>query len=207
MKGDIDSMQVDDGHGLLCRLPDAARRSERQSPFGQFPFSVFSLRPSPLLTPSPSSIFGTMGPRNVTHSPDTIKPEQKKLASFVKLPTPDDSSSNESDEDSGVDEQGLQNLVKALGEDGLDEFDLAQLRMLNGSPIDEEEESGEDDDADATTESEDVDQPDVEKEEEGIALDDEDVDSVDEDAVPRRKVEVDNKARPFHSLPCPANSS
>jgi rRNA-processing protein EBP2 len=143
-----------------------------------------------------------MGPRNVAHSSDTIKPEQKKLASFVKLPTPDDSDSNESDEDSGVDEEGLQNLVKALGKDGLDEFDLAQLRMLTGSPVDEEEESGEDDDADATTELEDVDQLDEEKEEEGIALDDEDVDSVDEDAVPRRKVEVDNKARPFHSLAC-----
>jgi rRNA-processing protein EBP2 len=145
-----------------------------------------------------------MGPRNVaptlSDSPDTIKREQKKLASFVKLPTPDDSDSNESDEDSGVDEEGLQNLVRALGEDGLDEFDLAQLRMLTGSPIGEEEESGDDDDADVTTESEDVDQLNEEEEEEGIALDDEDVDSVDEDAVPRRKVEVDNKARPFHSF-------
>lgn len=127
---------------------------------------------------------------------EKINREQNNLADVVKLPTPDDSDA--SDQDSGVDEEGLQNLVRALGEDGLDEFDLAQLRMLAGSPVDEE--SGEDDDADPTNESEDIEQADGEEEEEGIALDDEDVDSVDEDAIPRRKVQVDNKVRPFRSL-------
>ena len=123
---------------------------------------------------------------------EKIKREQNKLAN-------DDSGSSESDEDSGVDEEGLKNLVRALGEDGLDEFDLTQLRMLTGSLVDEEE-SGEDDNADETTESEDVEQAvgeEAEEEEEGVALDDEDVDSVDQDAIPRRKVEVDNKVCPF----------
>jgi len=130
---------------------------------------------------------------------EKINREQNNLANVVKLPTPDDSDASESDQDSGVDEEGLQNLVRALGEDGLDEFDLTQLRMLAGSPVDEE--SGEDDGADPTNESEDIEQADGEEaeEEEGIALDDEDVDSVDEDAIPRRKVQVDNKVRPFHS--------
>jgi rRNA-processing protein EBP2 len=81
--------------------------------------------------------------------------------------------------------------MKALGEDGLDEFDLAQLRMLSGAAAGEETE----DDANAEGVPEDEEPGDEEEEEEGeeIALDDDDVDSVDQDAIPRRKVQVDNK--------------
>jgi len=137
-----------------------------------------------------------------------IRPEQK-LPKLVEPPPLDNSdvSESESDEGSGVDEEGLEKLVRALGEDGLDEFDLTQLRMLVGSPVGEEED-GEEDDGDAghhaesTTGSAEEKQADAEEAEEGIALDDEDIDSIDEDAIPRRKIEVDNKVRilPARSL-------
>ncbi|KAH9989715.1 eukaryotic rRNA processing protein EBP2-domain-containing protein [Russula compacta] len=124
---------------------------------------------------------------------------------FIDPPLSEDVNVSENDEtgddeDSGVDDEGLQNLARALGEDGLDEFDLAQLRTLTGAADGEEsgggeEDSGdgEEDGADTQSMSEDEEGEQVREAGEGIALDDEDVDSVDEDAVPRRKVEVDNE--------------
>ncbi|KAH9969727.1 eukaryotic rRNA processing protein EBP2-domain-containing protein [Russula dissimulans] len=126
-----------------------------------------------------------------------------KLAQSVKPApaVPTDGSETDQEEDSGVDEEGLEKLMKALGEDGLDEFDLAQLRMLSGAAVDEEgngedEEDNEEDDSDGENPSEDVEPmggDEVSEEDEEIALDDEDVESVDQDAIPRRKVQVDNK--------------
>ena len=107
-----------------------------------------------------------------------------------------DGSTDDDDENSGVDDEALEKLVKALGEDSLDEFDLAQLRMLSGAAAGEETE----DDANAESASEDEEPGDGEEEEEEgeeIALDDDDVDSVDQDAIPRRKVQVDNKVYLF----------
>ena len=139
-----------------------------------------------------------------------------KLPKLVEPPPTDNSDTSESgsDEGSGVDEEGLEKLVRALGEDGLDEFDLTQLRMLACPPVGEEEDGKEedeedaDDNADSTTGSEEDKQADGDEAEEGIALDDEDVGSVDEDAIPRRKIEVDNKVRthPTHSLITRLNS-
>ena len=40
--------------------------------------------------------------------------------------------SDEEDEDDGVDEEGMQRLMRALGDEGLDEFDVAQLEGLGG---------------------------------------------------------------------------
>lgn len=131
---------------------------------------------------------------------------KKKLVQVPKPAPPPDSDASESDEslddddeNSGVDDEGLEKLVKALGEDGLDEFDLAQLRMLSGAAADEDEsdeEHGEEaqDDANAESVREDEEHRDGEDEEEGeeIALDDDDIDSVDRDVIPRRKVQVDN---------------
>ncbi|KAI9465387.1 eukaryotic rRNA processing [Lactarius psammicola] len=88
----------------------------------------------------------------------------------------------------------MEKLMEALGEDGLNEFDLAQLHTLAGTAASDEEGDGEDEGS--SDETEDGEQC---KEEGGssggeeIALDDEDVDSVDEDAVPRRKIGTDNK--------------
>ena len=147
-----------------------------------------------------------MAPPNVTTNLSVSRPttekrsrgEQKSARVAKQPPLPHTS---ESDQDSGVDEEGLENLVRALGEDGLDEFGLAQLRMLAGSPVDEEESDEEEEDADPTTQSEDEEQAGEEEADEEIALDDEDVDSVDEDAIPRRKIQVDNEVRPTQ-LPC-----
>ncbi|KAI9508749.1 eukaryotic rRNA processing [Russula earlei] len=93
--------------------------------------------------------------------------------------------------------------MRALGDDGLDEFDLAQLHMLTGDAVDEEgsgedeeEEDGVEENADGDSASEDEEQVEEEEASEAgdeIALDDEDVDSVDQDAIPQRKVQVDNK--------------
>ena len=111
---------------------------------------------------------------------------------------------DEEDEDSGVDNEGLEKLMNALGEDGLSEFDLAQLRMLSGSAAGEEGSDGEEEGSSdgeedgADTES----QEGAEEAGEEIALDDEDVDSVDQDAIPRRRVQVDNKVRHFPLFTC-----
>lgn len=138
---------------------------------------------------------------------EDVKSDRKqKLVQVPKPAPPPDSDASESDEslddddeNSGVDDGGLEKLVKALGEDGLDEFDLAQLRMLSGAAADEDgsdEEHGEEaeDDANAENVPEDEERRDGGDEEEGeeIALDGDDVDSVDQDAIPRRKVQVDN---------------
>ena len=147
-----------------------------------------------------------MAPPNVTSNLSVSRPtaekrsrgEQKSARVAKQPPLP---YTSESDQDSGVDEEGLENLVRALGEDGLDEFGLAQLRMLAGSPVDEEESDEEEEDADPTTQSEDEEQAGEEEAGEEIALDDEDVDSVDEDAIPRRKIQVNNEVRPTQ-LPC-----
>jgi rRNA-processing protein EBP2 len=123
-----------------------------------------------------------------------------------------DESHDDDDKDSGVDDEGLEKLMDALGEDGLNEFDLAQLRTLSGPVAGEEgsddeeegsdgEEGGEDSES-APQEEEPGEVEEVEEASEGIALDDDDVDSVDQDAIPRRKVQVDNKVRRFDLFTC-----
>ena len=96
-------------------------------------------------------------------------------------------------------EEGLEKLMKALGEDGLNEFDLAQLRTLTGAAASDEEGGEEDDrnsdEMDNEEQGGDEEDEDASSDGEEIALDDEDIDSVDEDAVPRRKIAIDNKVR------------
>ncbi len=156
-----------------------------------------------------------MAPKKSVSQPrdrDTIS----KLVQVVKPPPPHSSDARETDgsldddEDSDVDDEGLEKLVSALGEDGLDEFDLAQLRMLSGAAADwkasDEEEGSGDSEEEPGAESgpEDGEPGDREEVEEGeeMALDGDDVDSVDQDAIPRRKVQVDNKVRPFPLFHC-----
>ncbi|KAK2465398.1 hypothetical protein APHAL10511_002752 [Amanita phalloides] len=105
------------------------------------------------------------------------------------------------DGNDGIDREGMERLLKALGEDGLDDFDRAQLVALHGESEQDEDEGneaeshGEGDEESVEDESEDErDEGEDEggdQDEEGVALDE--VESVDEDAVPRRKVEIDNK--------------
>jgi hypothetical protein len=79
------------------------------------------------------------------------------------------------------------NLVQPTHSDELDVNELDESH-------DEEEDSGDGEEGGADAES----APREESEAgEGVALDDDDVDSVDQDAIPRRKVQVDNKVRHF----------
>ncbi|KAJ7921940.1 eukaryotic rRNA processing protein EBP2-domain-containing protein [Mycena leptocephala] len=127
----------------------------------------------------------------------------------------DDANSDEDSDDDGVDEAGMERLMKALGDDGLDEFETMQLHLtLGGGEGDEEGEDDDDEDtsdeeftldknAEEASDGEGSDSEDGEDEEEfedeegegedgeeDVALDD--VESVDEDAVPRQKIEIDN---------------
>jgi hypothetical protein len=141
---------------------------------------------------SPSSV---MAAHKITSKKSDLKPITIGPLSLDESDTDQDESED--------DEEGLERLMNALGEDGLDEYDLAQLRMLTGSAAGEESDEeeghdgdGEEDDVEAASASEDEEQVEEEEksgEKDEIALDDEDVGSVDEDVIPRRKVEVDNK--------------
>ena len=151
---------------------------------------------------------------------DGSKIKKLKPATSIK-PKENSSFAEESDSDSdneGVDEEGMERLMKALGDDGLDDFDQAQLELAMGDEDEwatEDEGDGDDeashseegvvgrdenvDDSQGEDEDEDdgegetLENSDGDAEEEHIALDD--VDSVDEDAVPRQKIEIDNEVR------------
>ncbi|KAJ7133592.1 eukaryotic rRNA processing protein EBP2-domain-containing protein [Mycena epipterygia] len=103
----------------------------------------------------------------------------------------------------------MERLMKALGDDGLDEFEQMQLHLtLGGDEVGEGDGDEDDDDssdgeftldknAEEGSDGEGSDsgddeenEEDVEEGEEDVALDD--VESVDDDAVPRQKIEIDN---------------
>ena len=133
----------------------------------------------------------------------------------------DDGDESESDEeDDGVDEVGFEKLIKALGDDGLNEYDQAHLVALDGDEESEEEDmegqdiEEDDESAEVPGSEEDEEVPDGgdgageegpgtgSEVEEGESSDNEDPLALDEledvelhpDAVPRRGVKViDNK--------------
>ncbi|KAJ7740259.1 eukaryotic rRNA processing protein EBP2-domain-containing protein [Mycena maculata] len=100
----------------------------------------------------------------------------------------------------------MERLIKALGDDGLDEFEQMKLHLtLGGGEGEEEDDDSSDeeftlDKAAADSDGEGFDsegddeheegEEDEEEGEEDVALDD--VESVDDDAVPRQKIEIDN---------------
>lgn len=102
-------------------------------------------------------------------------------------------------DDSEMDEVGMARLINALGEEGLNEYDQAQLLALerdgnfseDGDEASESEAEGADEQENISGQVLEEDSP-----EDLVALDE--VDSVDEDAVPRQKIEIDNKV----SLDC-----
>ncbi|KAI0657247.1 eukaryotic rRNA processing protein EBP2-domain-containing protein [Cubamyces menziesii] len=100
----------------------------------------------------------------------------------------------------------MEKLMNALGEDGLDDFDREQLRALTGDEDeesqegsegeeDEEAESGEDTDAEEQEDDEEADEKEQAEGDEPLIPVDElsDEEALDEDAMPRQKVEIDNK--------------
>lgn len=160
---------------------------------------------------------------------EVVQEEEKQKGDFD-----DNSGDEEEDEDEegtdsdydGVDQEGMERLVKLLGEDGLDDFDRAQLRGMTGeedegeaedeSDNEEEQEgsgdeekeediSDEDEEHDISlvkpttnsSPSPDEEQEDEEEDHDEIPLDE--VESIiDEDTVPKQKLEIDNQVRMPH---------
>ena len=129
--------------------------------------------------------------------PVVVVEEEEKLSE-------EEDDSEEGDEDEGVDEEGMKKLLKALGDDGLDDFGQMQLDAL-GSDDDEEEgegddgsaseSDGEEEDKEGKDEDEDTDAEEEKEEKEGDGAEEvelEDAESVDEDAVPRQKIVTNN---------------
>src|SRR5712672_2417171 len=97
-----------------------------------------------LLPKGEISIFSLLWP---SHGPSTghlqksvSRPRDEDVKSDRKPAPPPESDASEADEslddddeNSGIDDEGLEKLMRLLGEDGLDEFDLAQLCMLSGT--------------------------------------------------------------------------
>ncbi|KAF9516432.1 hypothetical protein BS47DRAFT_1340762 [Hydnum rufescens UP504] len=143
---------------------------------------------------------------------------QAEKATPSKRPVDDNIDNSSDDGDDGVDEAGMKRLMELLGDDGLDELGAAQLKILAESGIDNDESDAGDDDASGNgddpggprsdesgengededgirTGSEDEREEDASHNEDGekeefVALDD--ASSVDEDAVPRQKIVINN---------------
>lgn len=122
----------------------------------------------------------------------------------------DVSDSDQDEDDDGVDEEGMQRLMKALGDEPLDEYGQAQFNALvDGSGSEDEDEDQDEDGASVSTGSDEDealvdDDSEKEDEEDGDATEEEailfdEVIEVDQDAVPKQKVEIDDHVR-FFSL-------
>lgn len=150
------------------------------------------------------------GPEPTEKFSKTKSKEKGKAIEKVLSPSPSHSEiagESEDSEDEGIDEEGMARLMEALGEDGLDELGRAQLEALPGESRskeeDEESEAGfgdqEVDNVDETGAlSDQSSEDDQEDESEEAYLQQMPIDeaaSVDEDAIPHQKLEIDNKVR------------
>lgn len=185
---------------------------------------------SALLTPIPTKMStkhkskGKMfAEKPVSHI--SAKPTSKKKGMEKekegKIPAPavpaesSDESSNKSDayssgddsENGGVDDEGMERLMNALGEEGLAEAQR-DLEILGGDDDDDEEYEGESVEGEENSDEVGSDSDDSKLEEEGAEEDEENDDGLplddledvelDADVVPRQKVEIDNEVR----FPC-----
>ncbi|PWN47025.1 Ebp2-domain-containing protein [Violaceomyces palustris] len=118
---------------------------------------------------------------NASNTPSKQQGEEPKEQTIVE--SEDDVDVDEDDDDSdaedGVSEKGLQRLMKALGDDGLTELDMAALRAARGEVEDEEDEEEEEDEEDEEEEEEEEDDDD-EDDDEGEEEEDDEVDNEDE---------------------------
>jgi len=126
----------------------------------------------------------------------------------------DDTDPEEDSGDEGIDQEGMERLMELLGEDGLDDFDRAQLTGLGdeeGEDSEDEEEGeevsieGGEGESNSGAEDKDKGMANGEKDEiqdnadtDGDEEDDEavpldEVESIDGDALPQQKLEIDNK--------------
>ncbi|KAK7048730.1 eukaryotic rRNA processing protein EBP2-domain-containing protein [Favolaschia claudopus] len=174
----------------------------------------------PKITKSSTTPAKTLKEKPVA-GPSKTKPKDSEVIPVPATASDDEEAddASESDEDSdddGVDEVGMERLMNALGDDGLDEYEQMQLHLALGGEADGDEDDDEEDtsdeeftlekagakgsdaensDSDDAEEDEEFDDEEDEGEEDGeegedVAL--EDVESVDDDAVPKQKIEIDN---------------
>jgi rRNA-processing protein EBP2 len=130
-------------------------------------------------------------PKRNTKQPAKIKSPPAAKPS----PTDDDRAESEGMEEEGSgsdgeenDEEAMQKLMELLGEDGFDDLD----DLDEGSAHDSEEEGEEVEDEENSEGGSEADSDGSEDEEELVALDDLEDGHIDEDAVPKQKVEIDN---------------
>ncbi|WFD21257.1 rRNA-processing protein EBP2 [Malassezia caprae] len=104
-----------------------------------------------------------------------LKKSQNKQnkASHIVNDLDDEEALHEGEDEAGISQKGIERMMRALGEDGLSEMDLALLEQLRADRVDEEDEDEDEDEA----EDEDLDDDDAEE-----AEDDEDEDLDDDDA-------------------------
>ena len=150
----------------------------------------------------------------------TLEPMTKKVDEGSRS----DSEEEEEDDDDDVDEAGMKRIMELLGDDGLDEFAQYQLGVLaergSGEEGDEigSEEGESDEQEDSGSENEATDRPINTSEEGERVADDEDEDiavtqnaldaevdveylsEVDEDAIPRQRLEYLNEVSSFISV-------
>ena len=147
------------------------------------------------------------------HGEDGVASGSEEDEDWEDVSEDEEEGSSEDEED--VDEEGMSRLMKALGEDGLDEFAQEQLRALQEDEDDEEDDeqagdasSGDEEDVGAEDQegsSEDDEAEDEQGEEVNeagpstdlaVAVDElSDEEMLDADVMPRQKVEIDNKVR------------
>ncbi|KIK69825.1 hypothetical protein GYMLUDRAFT_236298 [Collybiopsis luxurians FD-317 M1] len=139
----------------------------------------------------------------------TLKSPPKRIPSssdqsVKEIVSVSEDSDLDSEDDGGIDKEGMERLMKALGDDGLDEFDQAQLlAALGEDEVNENEDSDEEGEEEAEDSGESGDE--VERNEESNEEQDtfgqdetqlvqlEDVEVVMDDAVPVQKVEINNE--------------
>jgi rRNA-processing protein EBP2 len=151
-----------------------------------------------------------------------VEPTPESETKKVDEGSGSDSEEEEDGDQDDIDEAGMKRIMELLGDDGLDEFAQYQLGVLGGQDSEEEDEEtgsqgeGEDLREDSEYENEaavrplspskDVEAIGGEEEDQDIAatqddLDDgvdlEDISEVDEDAVPRQRLEYMNAVGPF----------
>ena len=170
--------------------------------------------PTKLHKRAESSSDGTADEGDELHGEDGVASGSEEDENWEDISEDEEEDLSEDEED--VDEEGMSRLMKALGEDGLDEFAQEQLRALQEDEDDEEDDeqagdasSGDEEEVGAEEQegsSEDEDEAEDDQGEEvngagpstdlAVAVDElSDEEMLDADVMPRQKVEIDNKVR------------
>jgi rRNA-processing protein EBP2 len=137
-------------------------------------------------------------PKVTSKTPLKNTPLAKADASIVDTSDEESANGDTGSESDDVDEEGMNRLLELLGDDGLDDFAKYQLGLVSKSGDSEDDSDFVEDREDQGEEIDDENEEEGQEEPESTmleALEDvdlEDVSSVDEDAVPRQKILINN---------------